>query len=73
MRIILAGIAGGFRDVYLELLFPYCSAARRSRRQNAAERTPLMAALRPPNICSTVAAPTSASTTTHISGAARLT
>ena len=32
-----------------------------------------MAALRPPNICSTGAAPTSAATTTHISGAARLT
>ncbi len=32
-----------------------------------------MAALRPPNICSTVAAPTSAATTTNISGAARST
>ena len=68
MRNILAGIAGGIAMFIWRLLFPYCSAARRSRRQNAAERTPLMAALRPPNICSTGAAPTSAATTTNISG-----
>jgi len=73
MRIILAGIAGGIAMFIWSFCCHTVLPLGEVGVKMLPNEPPLMAALRPPNICSTVAAPTSAATTTNISGAARLT